>query len=452
MTLDLPYHELHRPQFHFSPRTNWTNDPNGLVYYQGEYHLFYQLNAKGIRWGPNTWGHAVSPDLVHWQQLGHAIEPDEYGWIWSGSAVVDHGNTTGFKDGPEDPVVAVYSTGGVGRFGFPKNDVVQCIAFSNDRGRTWTKFAGNPVLPHVRAENRDPKVIWHEPTGQWVMALYLDASDFALFGSRDLKSWSRLCDVPLPGTGECPDFFPLAVDGDPGRVRWVFWGGGGLYRIGSFDGKTFHPETEPLKAELGANGYAAQTWSDVPKADGRRIQVSWMAGGKYPSMPFNQQMTFPVTLSLRSFPEGDRLCRNPVREIAGLNDAPHEWRNETVTPDRRLVPPTRHDLFHITGSAVLHGASSWGLVLRGIELRYHAAERKFTYLGKAVPCDPGSEPLDFEVLLDRTSMELFACGGRVSASFCFLPEAWDDPVEVFADGGRVSFPSLCVRELSSAWR
>ena len=447
----LPYHELHRPQFHYSPRANWTNDPNGLVFYKGEYHLFYQLNAQGLRWGPNTWGHAVSPDLVHWQQLGHAIEPDGYGWIWSGSAVVDWNNTAGLKTGPEETLVAAYSTGGLGRFGFPNTPVVQKIATSNDRGRSWTPFEGNPVLPHIRAENRDPKLIWHDQSRQWIMALYLDANDFVLLGSLDLKRWEQLCDVHVPGAAECPDFFPLRVDDDPRRIMWVFWGGTGIYLLGSFDGTRFTPATEPAKSELGANGYAAQTWSDIPSSDGRRIQISWMAGGKYPSMPFNQQMSFPVVLTLRTFPEGIRLCRQPIAEIALLNDRPHVWENETLTPGRGIIPRTAHDLFRIKAGIELGDAAAFGMVLRGIDLRYHVAERKFTYLGRDIPAPPADGRLDLEILLDRTSMELFVGKGEESASFCFLPEASDAPIEFYAEGGSVTFRSLCVRELSSAW-
>ena len=440
------YHEVHRPQFHFTPRKNWTNDPNGLVFYKGEYHLFFQLNAKGIRWGPNTWGHAVSPDLVHWQQINHAIEPDEYGWIWSGSAVVDRNNTAGLKSGEEDTLVAIYTTGG---YGSPRNPTVQAIAYSNDRGRTWTKYKGNPVLGHVRADNRDPKVVWHEPTRKWVMALYLDANDYALFGSRDLKKWERLCDVQLPQTGECPDFFELPVDGNPKNTKWVIWGGAGVYRLGAFDGTTFTPETDSLRAESGANGYAAQTWSDVPASDGRRIQMSWMAGGKYPSMPFNQQMSFPVELTLRTFPEGIRLCRKPVREIQLLFDAGHAWRDERLEAGKNLVPPTRHDLFHIRAEVELADAKSFGAIIRGVDLRYHVAEKKFTYLGRDVAVEPADGRLDFEVLVDRTSLELFANGGKSSASFCFLPEAWDVPVEFYALDGGVKLTSLSIHELLS---
>lgn len=252
-------------------------------------------------------------------------------------------------------------------------------------------------------------------------------------------------------TTECPDFFPLAVDGDAKSTKWVFWGGAGVYLVGSFDGRRFTPESEPLKCELGANGYAAQSWSDVPSTDGRRIQLSWMAGGKYPSMPFNQQMTFPVELTLRTFPEGVRLCREPVREIALLNDRPHHWKNETVTAERKIVPPTKHDLFNITASVELGSAKAFGFILRGIDLRYHAAEQTFTYLGRDVPAAAVDGRLEMQVLLDRTSMELFAGRGKTSASFCFLPEAWDCPIEVYAEGGGVKMIDLSVRELSSIW-
>jgi len=445
---DTLYGELHRPQFHFTPMKNWTNDPNGLVFYKGEYHLFCQLNAKGIRWGPNTWAHAVSTDLVHWEQIEHAIEPDDYGWIWSGSAVVDHGNTAGLKKGDEETIVAVYTWGG---YGEPRNPAVQAIAFSNDRGRTFTKYEGNPVLGHIRADNRDPKVIWHEPTGKWIMALYLDENDYTFYGSADLKQWDHLCDVAVPGTSECPDFFPLEVDGDSANVKWVLWGAAGVYSIGSFDGTTFTPESESLKAELGANGYAAQTWSDVPDEDGRRIQTSWMAGGKYPSMPFNQQMSFPVELTLRTFPEGIRMCRRPVREIELLHDKTHTWQDEMLEAGTNLMPETKHDLFDIRAEVELGDAEAFGVIVRGIDLRYHVGEKKFTYLGKDIPAEPAGGRVELQVLMDRTSLELFASAGKSSASFCFLPEAWDVPLEFYAAGGSVKLVSLTVHELKSIW-
>jgi len=464
------YHELHRPQFHFTCEKDWLSDPNGLVYYKGEYHLFFQHCPGFINHAPNTWGHAISTDLVHWKQIDNAIEPDEYGFIWSGSTVVDWSNTSDLQQGDEAVIVAFYTTGG---FGDPPTPCVQAMAYSNDCGRTFTKYP-EPVLDHIRASNRDPKVICHEPTGQWIMALYLDGDDFSLFGSKDLKKWDRLCDVEVGGRGECPDLYELPVDGDPGNTRWVLWGAAGTYRIGTFDGRTFTPETATLRAELGPNGYAAQTWSDVPAEDGRLIQISWMAGGQYSGMPFNQQMSFPVQLSLRTTPEGIRLFREPVREIEILHTREHRWQDHTLESgyDRlavffrygptwqdklpqalaNIVVDTEWDLFDIRVEVELVDATTFGAIIHGHHLCYEVADRKFTYLEREIPAEPDDDGrLRFHILVDRTSLELFVGGGKVSASFCFLPAPHDVPLEFYAREGSVRIVSLTVHELESAW-
>ena len=321
------YKEAYRPQFHFTPKTNWTNDPNGLIHYKGEFHLFFQHNPFGIDWGNMTWGHAVSTDLVHWKQLPHAIHPDGLGTIFSGSGVVDWKNTGGFQTGDESVLVNFYTSAGSHA---PKEvPFTQSIAYSNDRGRSWTKYEGNPVIEHIERDNRDPKVIWHEPTQKWVMALYLDQNDYALFGSTNLKEWTRLSDLQIPDT-ECPDIFELPVDGDPDNTKWVFWGAAGKYYVGNFDGTTFIPEGDAQRADHGANFYAAQTWSDVPESDGRRTQIAWMSGSKPPDMPFNQQMSFPCELTLRTTSEGIRLHREPVAEIENIHTYTHAWSDLTI--------------------------------------------------------------------------------------------------------------------------
>jgi fructan beta-fructosidase len=202
------YGERLRPQFHFTSRTNWLNDPNGLVFYKGEYHLFFQHNPSGINWGNMTWGHAVSTDLLHWRQLDDALKPDRLGTIFSGSAVVDWDNTAGFQSGNEKTLVAIFTSAG--------KPFTQSMAYSTDRGRSWRKYDKNPVLNHVAGENRDPKVIWHVPTKRWIMALYLDGEKYALFSSPDLKRWEKLCDLPEFGASECPDFFELQITGGRG--------------------------------------------------------------------------------------------------------------------------------------------------------------------------------------------------------------------------------------------
>ena len=242
------YQEPFRPQFHFTPAQNWMNDPNGLVYYKGEYHLFYQHNPFGNTWGHMSWGHAVSRDLVHWKHLPVAIAEDEgREAIFSGSAVVDHRNTSGFGTRRNPPMVAVYTSA-------RPDDQNQSLAYSTDRGRTWTKYAGNPVLDDADREFRDPKVFWYEPERKWVMVLAKAVQrKVAIYESKDLKSWRHLSDFgpanAVAGIWECPDLFQLPVDGDRRNKKWVMvvslnpgsiaGGSGTQYFVGDFDGKRF---------------------------------------------------------------------------------------------------------------------------------------------------------------------------------------------------------------------
>ncbi|MEH0474792.1 GH32 C-terminal domain-containing protein [Streptomyces sp. B21-097] len=253
-----PYSETYRPQFHFTPEKNWMNDPNGLVYYKGEYHLFYQYNPSGNVWGDMSWGHAVSTDLVHWQQLPLALSHDDKEMVFSGSAVVDVNNTTGFGTKKNPPMVAVYTS----------NDVStgiqsQSLAYSTDRGRTWTKYRSNPVIDIGSRDFRDPKVQWYEPTKSWLMTVSLSAEHKVRFySSKDLKNWTQLSEFgPAGATGgvwECPDLFPLAVDGDTNHVKWVLvvninpggiaGGSAAQYFVGDFDGTKFTAEDDGAPA------------------------------------------------------------------------------------------------------------------------------------------------------------------------------------------------------------
>jgi len=445
------YEEPYRPQFHFSAKKNWLNDPNGLVYYHGEYHLFFQHNPFGINWGNMHWGHAVSRDLVHWEELPIALAPDQHGTCFSGSAVVDWNNTSGFQTGGEKVLVALYTGAPVPEVeGGPKFS--QCLAYSNDRGRTWTPYDKNPVLPHIVGGNRDPKVFWHVPTGKWVMALYLDGNEFGFFGSPNLKEWSLLSKLTVAGSTECPDLFELPVDGNPSSTKWVFLGGDGNYLIGTFDGTVFTPESEKLEADYGANYYATQSYSDIPREDGRRVQIAWMNGGNYPHMPFNQQMNFPCELTLRTFPEGPRMCRMPVREIASLYGERSAWLEQTVNPGDNPLKAVKGDLFDIALEAELSGADTFGLKLRGEALTYSVKEKTLTCLGKAAPVDAVSGRIKLRVLLDRASIEIFANDGKVVMSSCFVPEPKNKSLEFFTTGGPVKIVTLEVYELNSSWR
>jgi fructan beta-fructosidase len=444
------YQETLRPQFHFSSATNWINDPNGLVFYEGEYHLFFQHNPSGINWGNMTWGHAVSKDLLHWNQLPDALKPDELGTMFSGSAVVDWKNTSGFETGSEKPLIAMYTAAGGTNPASKGKKFSQCIAFSNDKGRTWTKYEKNPVIEHIAGENRDPKLIWYEPGKKWMVAIYKDGSDFALFTSTDLKKWDKLQDLTLPGCSECPDFYPLAVDGDDNNTRWVFTQANGKYIIGDFDGTSFKQLTDILQVDFGHNYYAMQTYSDIPKADGRRIQIAWMRDGKYPRMPFNGQMSFPAELKLKTTAEGPRLFRTPVKEIEQLHGQPTNWNDLPLAAGTNRLADIKGDLFHIIADLEVGTASNLGFKIRGETVNYSVADHTLHALGDA-PLELIDGKLRLDILVDRTTIETYANDGRVTMTSCFLPKPADHSLEIFADGGVAKIVSMSVYPVKSAW-
>jgi sucrose-6-phosphate hydrolase SacC (GH32 family) len=444
------YGETYRPQFHFTAEKNWLNDPNGLVYFGGEYHLFFQHNPSGIEWGNMTWGHAVSTDLVRWRQLENALLPDAMGTMYSGSAVVDHGNTSGFGKGSEPPLVILYTAAGGESAESKGRPYTQCVAYSNDRGRTWTKYAGNPVLGEVAKGNRDPKVVWHGPTKRWVMALYKSGNDFALYASPDLKAWTHLQDLTMPGCDECPDFFEVPVEGKAGETRWVFVAANGRYWVGAFDGRRFTPESGPHPSDHGGNYYAVQSWSDVP--EGRRIQLAWMRGGRYPRMPFNQQMSFPCEVTLRETAGGPRLFRRPVEEVKTLREGTGRWNFELTPGGADPLAGVRGDLFDIVAEIEPGEAEEVSLVVRGEAITYTAGDRTLTCLGKSVVLPEGRDGrVTLRVLVDRASIEVFADDGGVVMSSCFVPATDARSVEMRAKGGAARVRSLEVHTLRSAW-
>ncbi len=445
--------EPYRPKFHFTAKQGWLNDPNGLVYLDGEYHLFFQFEELLSGNDPKkSWGHAVSTDLVHWRQLSNALEPDALGPIWSGSAIVDWNNTSGLGSPGKPPLVALYTAAGGQSPESSGRDFTQCLAYSTDRGRTWTKYAHNPVLPHVAGENRDPKVIWDAPTRRWIMALYLDRDRFGLFSSPDLKAWTQTQTLTLPGSSECPDFFPLPLI-ETHKQRWVFTAANDAYLVGSFDGRTFTPETPALPGDAGASFYAAQTFSGIPAQEDRRIQIAWMRGGEYPQMPFNQQMSFPCTLTLHQTSDGPRLFRWPVKEITALYGALLHQHNIRLSPGSDHIVPAPGELWDIEAEFALSpGVTACGLRVRGTDIRYQAAEGgTISCLGRKAPLAPQQSHVTLRILLDRTSLEVFGNGGQTSLTTCFLPPVGEENLSAYAEGGTVTLVSLTAHPLRSAW-
>jgi sucrose-6-phosphate hydrolase SacC (GH32 family) len=447
---DTLYHEKYRPQFHFTPQKGWTNDPNGLVFYRGEYHLFFQHNPFGTRWGNMTWGHAISRDLVHWKQLANAIEPDARGTIFSGSAVVDADNTAGLQSGEEKTLVAIYTAAGGTSPESKGQPFTQCLAYSNDRGRTWIKYSGNPVVPHMVGENRDPKVVWHEPTKHWIMALFLDGNTYRFLASPNLKNWTILPDITVPGAAECPDFFEMAVENETSSTKWVWTGANDHYLIGAFDGRRFIPEVMTQPGHYGQNYYAVQTYSGL--ANARRVQVGWMSGGEYPDMPFNQQMSFPYELKLRRFGLLLKLCALPVREVESLYDTERSWNDVEVKPGDNPLAVFSGDLWDVDAEIAPGSAMSFGFRIGGRSVTYHVKEKRLSNGDATADMLPADGRVRIRVLADRTSLEVFGNNGEVVIPCCFLPDDTDQTLEVFVEGGVARVASMSVHKLKSIWR
>lgn len=449
------YGETYRPQFHFTAERNWLNDPNGLVFYKGEYHLFFQHNPQSTEWGNMTWGHAISTDLVHWKQQPHALLPDALGTMFSGSGVVDWHNTAGFRppNGKEETLAVLYTAAGDTSPESKGQPFTQCLAYSTDKGRTWTKYAGNPVLKHIEGGNRDPKVVWYEPTRDWIMTLYLDKNDFAFFASSDLKEWRLIQKITVPGCDECPDFFPMTVQGKPDQRKWVWTAANGKYLVGDFNGKTFTPETmQPLRGDYGRNFYAVQSYSDIPASDGRRIQIAWMRGGEYPQMSFNQQMSFPCELTLHQTADGWRIHRQPVKEIKTLSGKAQAWRNLSMSAgEANPLRDLKGDLWDIEAEWELGDADEVGLTVRGEKIAYSVKDKKLSALDSSAPLEPENNRVKIRILADRTSLEVFGNNGQVSLTSCFLPRAKEMPLGLHVAGGTAKLISLKVIPLRSAW-
>ena len=442
------YHEPLRGQFHFSPRRGWNNDPNGCVFYKGEYHLFFQHNPYGWGWGNMHWGHAVSRDLVHWEELGDVLFPDDMGAMFSGSAVVDHANTSGFGTADSPPLVLFYTAAG--------NPTVQCIAHSTD-GRTFTKYAGNPVVKQITPGNRDPKVFWHEPTKRWVMVLYVEQPEkkrtMQFFTSPNLRDWTPTTATEgIAGTNylyECPDLFELAVDGDAARKKWVLLGASTEYAVGTFDGTAFTVEATRLPGHRGRAFYAPQSFNEVP--DGRRLLIGWWQT-ETKGMPFNQSMSLPLELGLRQTPEGPRLTFAPARELTSLRKASRRIGGSTLVPGgQNPLAGIAAELVEVRAEIEPGTAAEVVFTVRGATVAYDVKKQELAIDGHraAAPIDDGR--LRLTIFCDRTGLEVFAADGLCYVPMPFQPRPEDLTLVVEARGGTATIHGIELHELRSIW-
>lgn len=477
-----------RPQLHFTPKDQWMNDPNGMVFYEGEYHLFYQYHPESTVWGPMHWGHAVSQDLVHWEHLPIALAPDEHGAIFSGSVVVDKHDTSGFFGG-KSGLVAIFTHHDTK----PGTDLTrqrQSLAYSTDRGRTWTKYANNPVLiEEALPDFRDPKVFWFNPQQSWIMVIAAgDAIRF--YKSPNLKEWTYSGEFGVgqgshDGVWECPDLFELPVDGDTINKRWVLIvsigedanfleGSRTQYFIGSFNGDTFVPEESPaplLWLDHGRDNYAGVTWSDVPEQQGRRLFIGWMNNWKYanviPTSDWRGAMTLPRELTLTAELEGVRLLQMPIRELQAQRRSEQNWAAFELSHSELTV--THGDLLEIIAEFEFDDELEFGLKLRASETEEtivgYSTHEQLLFIDRS-----RSGAIDFHgdfackhsallkaetgiiklhIFVDRSSIEAFANDGKLVMTDQIFPLSSSTGIKLYAKDGSVKVKSLTIHTLHS---
>ena len=468
---DFDYKEKYRPTYHFTPEYGWMNDPNGMVYLDGEYHLFYQYNPYGAVWGNMHWGHAVSTDLTSWTYLPVAIAPDSLGAIFSGSAVIDKDNTAGFG---KDAMIAIYTSAGKVQ--------AQSIAYSTDKGRTFTKYDKNPVIANPDIPDfRDPKVFWHKETNQWVMALATKQT-ITFYGSPNLKEWTKLSEFgegigAHGGVWECPDLFPLTYQG---KTKWVLLvsinpggpngGSATQYFIGDFDGKTFKPDAlpYPLWIDYGRDNYAGVTWSNIPEADGRSIFIGWMSNWDYanqvPSKYFRSANTVPRELKLASNGNHMIVTSYPVKEMNALkNDKINSPEDVTVENEYRIekLLDENEGTYEVELTLTPNAAEIFGFSLENT--KNEKVEVKFDKQVKQITMDRRSSGLtafkdnfasemkapltdrkDYRIrlLVDKASAELFVNEGETVMTSIFFPTENMNSLKLFTSKGEIKVSGI----------
>lgn len=489
------YREQHRPQFHFSPEKMWMNDPNGMVYYAGEYHLFYQYYPLNTVWGPMHWGHAISTDLVHWQHLPIALEPDSLGYIFSGSAVVDENNTAGFKTGEESPLVAMFTYHDmVGEKAGRNNYQYQGIAYSNDKGRTWTKYEGNPVIPNTEGvkDFRDTKVFWHEPSKLWVVILAV-GDHVRFYNSKNLKDWTLTgtfgkTEGAHGGVWECPDLFPLQIEGTK-ETKWVLLqslgngapngGSGTQYFIGNFDGKTFTNDNKAETAlwlDYGRDNYAGVTWSNAP--NDRRLFLGWMSNWQYaqqvPTEKWRSAMTLSRELRLKNTTKGLRVVQNVVKEAEILRGGKTlELKAKTIGKELKITPlklplvEMELDMDIARSTAIDFGVELSNTKGETFRVGFEVATNRFytdrTKAGKTdfskdfakgrhyAPRQSSDKKLKLHLYFDASSVELLADDGETAMTDLFFPNENFTAIKIFSKGGKTVLLKANAWELKSIW-
>ena len=455
--------ELYRPQIHFTPAKNWMNDPNGMVYADGVYHLFYQYNPQGNNWGNMSWGHATSPDMIQWTEQAVALTRDELGDVFSGSCVIDKDNTAGFGAGA---MVALYTSA--------SSVQQQSLAYSTDGGGSFTRFSGNPVIKNNDDNLRDPKVFWHEESGKWIMSLAKGwKRGIEFYGSTDLKSWNHLSTFVTELSGrpelqwECPDLIRLPYKGGH---KWVLivsvnpggpvLGSGTMYFPGEFDGTRFTADERPypLWLDYGMDNYAGVTWSNTGD---RAVMLGWMNNWSYagdvPCSPWRSAMTLPRELSLTEYDGKPLLCSTVVKEIDSIAG---EWTAAGSSWEYKEAYQLSVTLdLTISSTMTLGNAKGEKLVVevyasdRIVAIKRNASTGDTSFNGSfSVPAIQGplnttGTQVTLDLFVDQSSVELFTREGTLSMTHLVFPSSIYNQLEIKGAGADVK-----VRPLKRIWK
>lgn len=446
----ITYSENYRGQYHFSPKSEWMNDINALIYLDGTYHMIYQWGER-IRHG----GHATSPDLLHWTDRGVALIPQKSflpkeakrnvsgAQVYSGSGVMVSGDTARKITGSAKPAMVAIYTG---------TEVGTCLAWSNDNGDSWHDCKDNPVAnPTKGADPRDPCVFWHGPTKKWILAIYERGTTF--YGSKDLIDWTELSNIRFGY--ECPDVYELPLDGNKRKMKWILQDANGSYLVGQFDGTTFTKEQDRLVMDVGPDFYAAQTFFRPNMPTKKLIQIAWNDhwNGGIGEKPWQRNATFPVEVGLVTYEGKMRLTRHPIPAIKTLYKGTKTWTNETIhcsCQGKNILSKVASKAFDLQAEFDLNHATAR-------EIEFKIANRVINYnieqqelMGKSLKPDANNH-LKIRMLVDWGQLEVFGAGGVFSYSqqFAFTPD--DDSLNLYANGGEVKLVSLELHEVARTW-
>jgi len=476
------YREQYRPQFHFTPAIHWMNDPNGLLFHNGEYHLFYQFNPFANRWGHMSWGHAVSKDLLHWQHLPLAIAEEKDTMIFSGSCVTDVNNSAGFATNTQQqPMVAIYTGHIEGK------NQSQHLAYSLDNGRTWTKYNANPVLDLGKKDFRDPKVFWYAAQQKWVMAVVFPIEkEIKFYTSKNLKQWTLMSSFgpagDTSGIWECPDLFEAPVKNEPGKTKWILMHSPAPYMqyfVGHFDGERFINESKSnqvFRPDYGPDYYAAIAFNGLAKNQ-KPISIGWINNWNYandiPTSPWKSAMSLPREMQVQKMRNDEwLLVQQPVEQIKTLRQKEMVWTKITVEQKHRLPVHSQTMELEVEFDAGPTGIAGVHLALNQqqfIEIGFDVA-KQLLFIDRTNAGDTRFHPaftkqnryetqlnkmlngrIRLRIFFDKSIVEVFANEGEAVMTAQLFPLEHNNAVELFSRGGSTLFHFVRYHSLKSVW-